>query len=146
LCQTLLGVHTLDCSHSLASLSCTYLCAREGIISVLFTDLTQQQEMKGCQMLFQIATSNFSHACDLMQCNQSIRIYVGWARTIYIRCIYGVFAREITKHTGMYGIYIYGSGQPYIYGVQYFWQGYYHAYGHIRCTYTVLANPICIVM
>jgi hypothetical protein len=97
-------------------------------------------------MLFQIATSNFSHACDLMQCNQSIRIYVGWARTIYIRCIYGVFAREITKHTGMYGIYIYGSGQPYIYGVQYFWQGYYHAYGHIRCTYTVLANPICIVM
>ena len=34
---------------------------------------------------------------------------VGLARTIYIRCIYGVFGREITKYT----VYIYGSGQPY---------------------------------
>jgi len=25
--------------------------------------------------------------------------------------------------------------------VRYFWQGNYHTYGHIRCTYTVLANP-----
>ena len=42
---------------------------------------------------------------------------IGLARTIhiymYIRCIYGIFCREITIHT----------------------------YGHLRCAYTVLANP-----
>jgi len=26
--------------------------------------------------------------------------------------------------------------------VQHFWQGNHHTYGHIRCVYTVLANPI----
>ena len=25
---------------------------------------------------------------------------------------------------------------------RYFWQGIHHTYGHIRCAYTVLANPI----
>ena len=25
--------------------------------------------------------------------------------------------------------------------VRYFWQGNHHTYGHIRCVYTVLANP-----
>ena len=34
---------------------------------------------------------------------------LGLARTIYIRCIHGVFGREIIKYT----VYIYGSGQPY---------------------------------
>ena len=36
---------------------------------------------------------------------------------IYIRFIYGVFGREITKHTVIYGIYIYiyDSGQLYVY-------------------------------
>jgi len=35
-------------------------------------------------------------------------------------------------------------GQNHIYTVhiRYFWQGNYQIYGHIRCTYTVLANPI----
>jgi len=37
---------------------------------------------------------------------------LGLARTIYIRCIYGIIGREITR-----------------------------IYGHIRCIYTVLANP-----
>jgi hypothetical protein len=32
--------------------------------------------------------------------------YVGLARTIYIRCIYGTFGREITKCTVIYGVYI----------------------------------------
>jgi len=31
---------------------------------------------------------------------------VGLARTIYIRCIYGVFGREITKYTVIYIAYI----------------------------------------
>jgi len=35
------------------------------------------------------------------------------ARTIYIRCIHGIFGREITKHTVIYGVYI-RFGQPYI--------------------------------
>jgi len=32
--------------------------------------------------------------------------WVGLARTIYIRCIYGTFGREITKYTVIYGVYI----------------------------------------
>jgi hypothetical protein len=27
-----------------------------------------------------------------------------------------------------------------------FWQGNHHTYGHIRCVYTVLANPICVYL
>jgi hypothetical protein len=32
--------------------------------------------------------------------------YIGLARTIYIRCIYGIFCRDIIKHTVIYGVYI----------------------------------------
>ena len=32
--------------------------------------------------------------------------YSGMARTIYIRCIYGMFGREITKYTVIYGAYL----------------------------------------
>jgi hypothetical protein len=31
---------------------------------------------------------------------------LGLARTIYIRCIYGIFGREMTKYTVIYGVYI----------------------------------------
>jgi len=31
---------------------------------------------------------------------------VGLARTIYIRCLYGIFGREITKYMVIYGVYI----------------------------------------
>ena len=34
------------------------------------------------------------------------RPYVGLARTIYIRCIYGTFGRKISKYTVIYGVYI----------------------------------------
>ena len=33
-------------------------------------------------------------------------VLVGLARTIYIRCLYGIFGREITKYTVIYGVYI----------------------------------------
>jgi len=33
-------------------------------------------------------------------------IYIGLARTIYIRCTYGIFGREIIKYTVIYGVYI----------------------------------------
>jgi len=29
---------------------------------------------------------------------------VGLARTIYIRCVYGIFGREITRYTDIYGV------------------------------------------
>jgi len=79
-------------------------------------------------------------------------IYVRLARTLYIRCIYGIFSRKITRYTVIYGI-MYGSGQPYIYvglarpepykcGVcTVFLAGIYHTYSHIRCASTVLATP-----
>jgi hypothetical protein len=49
-----------------------------------------------------------------------VQLQVGWlelARTIYIRCIYGIFVRDITKDVG-----------------------------HIRCICTVLANPKYTIM
>ena len=33
-------------------------------------------------------------------------LYIGLARTIYIRCIYGIFGSGITKYTVIYGVYI----------------------------------------
>jgi len=33
-------------------------------------------------------------------------VSLGLAKTIYIRCIYGIFGREITKYTVIYGVYI----------------------------------------
>ena len=30
----------------------------------------------------------------------------------YIRCTYGILSKEITIHTDIYNVYIYGSGQP----------------------------------
>jgi len=33
-------------------------------------------------------------------------IFVGLASTIYIRCTYGIFGREITEDTVIYGAYI----------------------------------------
>ena len=32
--------------------------------------------------------------------------YIGLAKTTYIRCIYGILGREITKYTVIYGVYI----------------------------------------
>ena len=65
-----------------------------------------------------------------------------------MRSIYGIFGREITKYTVIYGAYIRGSGQPYIYMVyiRYFWRGNHQVYGHIRCIYTVLATLIILLL
>ena len=61
------------------------------------------------------------------QNNTFIGIYVGLARTIYIRRIYGMFGREITKYTVIYGVYI--RFLPTLY---------------IRCTYNILSREITI--
>jgi len=42
-------------------------------------------------------------------------VQLGLARTICIRCIYGIFGREITgksPNIRSYTVYLYGSGQP----------------------------------
>jgi hypothetical protein len=59
------------------------------------------------------------------------------------QCINGVFGREITKYTVIYSVYIRFWPTLHIYAVykRCFWQGNHHTYGHIRCIYTVLANP-----
>jgi hypothetical protein len=40
---------------------------------------------------------------------RTIYIYI----YIYIRCMYGIFGREITKDAVIFTMYMYGSGQPY---------------------------------
>jgi len=68
-----------------------------------------------------------------------IQSYIGLARTIYIRCTYGIFGLEITKYT----VYIYEYTRFWptlvIYGVctVFFWQGNYHTYRHIRCVHGI---------
>ena len=48
----------------------------------------------------------FHHGNKIGQVPGSNSIFVGLARTIYIRCIYGISGREIIKYTVMYGVYI----------------------------------------
>ena len=50
----------------------------------------------------------FFHALLVTQASaiETQCVYVGLVRTIYIRCIYGIFGREITKYTVIYGVYI----------------------------------------
>jgi hypothetical protein len=41
------------------------------------------------------------------QCGEEIGgVCLGLARTIFIRCTYGIFDREITKYMVIYGVYI----------------------------------------
>jgi hypothetical protein len=37
-------------------------------------------------------------------------IYIGLARTTYLRCTYGMHCRDFFKYTAIYDVYIYGSG------------------------------------
>ena len=51
-------------------------------------------------------------ACSIADCSTAVQL--GLARTICIRCVYGIFGRDIIKYTvNIYGVYIYGFGQPY---------------------------------
>ena len=66
--------------------------------------------------LYLCATCFCATLLPVSVCHMSIFYmpYVGLARTIYIRFIYGISGREITKYMVIYGvfIYLYGSGQP----------------------------------
>jgi len=46
------------------------------------------------------------HPHDMSSVLTPAHLYLGLARTINIRCIYGTFGREITKYTVIYGVYI----------------------------------------
>ena len=47
----------------------------------------------------------YRHTSFMTVC-MSLLKFVGLARTIYIRCVYGIFGRETTKYTVIYGVYI----------------------------------------
>jgi len=68
----------------------------------------------------------------------SSHIHVGLARTIYIRCVCLQYLLGQDHLTSICRV-----GQNHIYTVYiwYTWQGNHQIYGHIRCIYTVLANP-----
>jgi len=52
-------------------------------------------------------TSAFKHINNIAyKAAKRYGVQTGLARTIYIRCIYGIFGREITKYTVIYGVYI----------------------------------------
>jgi hypothetical protein len=55
-------------------------------------------------------------------------LFVWLVRTVYICRIWPYICRDGQNH--IYTVYI-----------RYFWQGNHQIYGHIRCIYTVLANP-----
>ena len=52
--------------------------------------------------------------------------------------------RVVGAHTSCGALHLCKVGQNHIYTVyvRYIWQGNHQIYGHIRCIYTVLANPI----
>ena len=54
-------------------------------------------------------------------------VYVGLARTINIRCIHGIFGREITVYTVLASLLLARTI-------------------HIRCIYTVLASRTCVYL
>ena len=41
-----------------------------------------------------------------INCLAACDVLLGLARTIYIRCMYGIFGRENTEYTVIYGVYI----------------------------------------
>jgi len=65
-----------------------------------------QQSFVTCRGLAKIIHSHWAtHA--LVGPSLNVRyVCVGLARTIYIRCVYGIFGREITIYTVIYGVYI----------------------------------------
>jgi hypothetical protein len=44
--------------------------------------------------------------CKIPLQDAIVKTFIGLARTIYIRFIYGIFGREITKYTVIYGVYV----------------------------------------
>jgi hypothetical protein len=108
--------------------------------SIKIKNIIYNHEITGCVVLFvpvcvaRVYRARLLHAVsDTSLISLSARnlirgsdmqSYTGLARIIYIRCVYGVFGREITKNTAIYGVYIrfwptlviydeyIGSGQP----------------------------------
>ena len=116
-------LHTGNCHVTV--LLCTYILAHCHVTVMLTVMLTVLIHLSTPNTLLRKCT-NYAHTHTCTRTRTSLRdmhLYsthscrtctcVGLARTIHIRCMYGIFGREITKYTVIYGVYIYGSGQPY---------------------------------
>ena len=135
----------------------TYMCIRIRMYAYVYTELARTVCLK-------LIHSGW-HTLRNCAC-------VGLARTIYIRCIYGTFGREITKYTVIYGVYIrfwptlcmctrlrqmhstisrrVSKWRSYTHGhTRTSWRCVAEMFSNTRshtvsrCVYTVLANPIC---
>jgi hypothetical protein len=94
--QSHTGTHT---THIQSQTNHIYACKRtaEGTyVAHHLQTRRSEKERKKCQSVF----------VDSAVSTPALSKYLGLARTIYIRCIYGVFGREITKYTVVYGVYI----------------------------------------
>ena len=65
-----------------------------------------------CRQRQRCARTLTSRTCCPLVSPSIMQVRPGLVRTIYIRCVYGVFGREITEYTVIYAVHIYGSGQP----------------------------------
>jgi len=72
-----------------------------------------------------------------------VSAYVGLARTIYKRCIYGIFSRELTKYTVIYGVFI--RFWPTLRICVYIRVRRYHRW-HVRCKDSIVYITIVYIM
>jgi hypothetical protein len=63
---------------------------------------TRSSRCKGTGVCMRVCVCVFLCVND----QRIVRSCVGLARTTYIRCVYGIFGRETTKYTVIYGVYI----------------------------------------
>ena len=79
--------------HTYGHIRCVYTVLADPSVTALRKELHCQQPFFNCpKRLFKLI--------------QAFGWCVGLARTIHIRCIYGIFGREIIKYTVIYGVYI----------------------------------------
>jgi hypothetical protein len=79
-----------------------------------------QTEWRRSKMSCRTKQTREHHKLLCLSSGSGLNSSVQWRHTLcrkhihmYIRCIYGIFSREITIHTS-YTVYVYGSGQPYV--------------------------------
>jgi hypothetical protein len=105
---------------------------------VLTTALTKtKQALKGmvCVLMIVLMRTSPRQRCVRGARQLTAATFRGTAVVLHARCSVPLRYR------------IYKVGQNHIYTVyiRYFWQGNHKIYGHIRCIYTVLANPTHIL-
>jgi hypothetical protein len=160
------------CVHACAGFSCvvkcmcTHACKQQwrarafwGSLwpPVLSTAIHCRRCMRACvQWLLCLVKCMCTHACKqqwraLAAKLPSIPPVISTAKRCW--CVHACagFVRRVGQnhthkrvHRGNYHINRVGQNHIYTVYIRYFWQGHHKIYGHIRCIYTVLANPIYI--